>query len=133
MSKAEIITLDTNVLVRVVIDDPAAETQMAIARATVKQARQVYIPQIVQIETVWVCESCYGLDKTEIISMLEHLQQNQAFRLQQGDAFNEALHSFKENNVDFADCLILAEGTRHQSSVVTFDKRFAKLKGVRGL
>lgn len=131
MSAEGLTTLDTNVLVRILVDDPGGEGQITKARDAVKHAKQVYIPQIVQVESVWVFQSCYNLNKTEIISILEHLQQNEAFVLQQKNIFDAALNLYKTNNVDFADCLILAESLKLPGVLLTFDKRFARLKGVK--
>jgi predicted nucleic-acid-binding protein len=56
-----VIAVDTNVLVRVLVDDPGQKAQVAAARSQVKRAGQVWVAQIVQAETVWVLESAYGL------------------------------------------------------------------------
>lgn len=125
------ITLDTNVLVRIIIDDKEAESQVIKARNAVKQVKHAYIPQIVQIESVWVFESCYSLSKIEIISILEHLQQNQAFLLQRSTIFDAALDLYKNHAIDFADCLIGIENAEVRGTLVTFDKQFAKLKDVK--
>ena len=45
------ISLDTNVLVRVLVDDPQMPQQTEQARLRVSQLRQVYVTQIVQVET----------------------------------------------------------------------------------
>ena len=54
------IAVDTNVLVRLLINDPNSQTQVSLAKALLKRAGQVYVPQIVQIEMVWVLETAYG-------------------------------------------------------------------------
>lgn len=54
------LALDTNVLVRILIDDTQFIDQCAAARALASAAGEVYVPQVVQIETVWVLESAYG-------------------------------------------------------------------------
>lgn len=60
------IAVDTNVLVRILVDDPGAAPQMQSARALLEKSEALYVPQIVQVETVWVLESAYGFDKTAI-------------------------------------------------------------------
>ena len=57
------IAVDTNILVRLLIDDPSSLEQMDMAKALLRKARQVFVPQIVQIELVWVLESAYSFDK----------------------------------------------------------------------
>jgi predicted nucleic-acid-binding protein len=46
------IGIDTNVLVRVLVDDAAQPDQVRIARDHVRRAGSVFVPQIVQVETV---------------------------------------------------------------------------------
>jgi predicted nucleic-acid-binding protein len=120
------ITIDTNVLVRILIDDPDEQAQTDAARALAKTVRQVYVPQIVQVECVWVLESAYKLDKPTIIRLLEHLQSNSAFILQRSEIFHAALERFCKNNVDFSDCLILEESQEFGAPLYTFDKRLGK-------
>lgn len=76
---------------------------------------------------MWVLEAAYELDKSETVRILHHLQTNEAFQLQDELAFSEALRVFQENNVGFADSLILAVSNQEKYSVVTFDKKFARL------
>ena len=76
------IAVDTNVLVRLLINDPDSQTQVSLAKALLKRAKQVYVPQIVQIEMVWVLETAYGFDKSAVITVLKHLQQTLLFVLQ---------------------------------------------------
>jgi len=123
------IAVDTNVLVRILIDDPEEIVQTETARKLAKEAGRVYVPQIVQVESVWVLESCYKFEKTKVIGILEHIQENRAFILQRHDIFQSALQSFKTSTADFADCLILAESQQFKVPLYTFDKRCGKLTG----
>ncbi len=53
------IAIDTNILVRLLINDETAQAQVDLAKGLLKRAKQVYISQIVQIEMVWVLETAY--------------------------------------------------------------------------
>ncbi|MGH7822254.1 MAG: PIN domain-containing protein [Candidatus Binatia bacterium] len=123
------IAVDTNVLVRVLIDDPKEKRQVASARARVKQAGQVYIPQIVQVETVWVLETAYGLDKATVVGVLDQLLGNEAYTLQGKSSFETALAEFKGGKADFSDYLILAECKAAGYPLVTFDGELRKSPG----
>jgi predicted nucleic-acid-binding protein len=124
-----VIALDTHVLARVFVDDPGEETQTRIARDLVRQAGRVYVPQVVQVETVWVLESAYGLPKSETVRVLEHLLDNQAYRLQESDAFRDALEAYWAGSADFADYLVLAAARVVEAELVTFDRRLARSSG----
>lgn len=125
--------VDTNVLVRILVTDDKEIQQVKQARQFAKQAKQLFIPQIVQVELVWVLESAYELSKMEIMDILQHLYTNEAFQLQNEAAFADALHFYQLHNADFSDCLILVESKCEKSEVITFDKKFSKLPGVRRL
>lgn len=121
------IAIDTNVLVRVLIDDPDQHSQVTSARQFAKKNKKLFIPQIVQIELAWVLSSAYRIEKISIIHILKHLYENAAFVLQNENLFGSALHLFQTSNVDFSDCLILTESQEAQCQVATFDKKFSKL------
>lgn len=125
--------IDTNVLVRILLEEPGSSVQVKLARAFAKKQAKLFVPQIVQVELVWVLSGTYEVAKNEIITVLEHLANNEAFLLQNEDQFLEALHLLKTSNVDFSDCLILAESQNAGYSVVTFDKKFSKLPKVKVL
>lgn len=124
------IAVDTNVLVRALVDDPGAPRQTAVARARLKQAQEVYVPQIVQVEMVWVLDAAHKLRRSEILAVLTHLGENTAFHLQNRAQFEMALTEYGAGNADFADYLILAESRAKNMKLLTFDKRLQKSTGV---
>lgn len=124
------ISVDTNVLVRIMIDDPGASAQMLAARELASQAGMLFVTQIVQVETVWVLQSAYEFDKTALLGILEDLRGNPAVLLEQRHRFDAALSDYRVGNADFSDCLILAASRENRAKVHTFDRRFAKLPGV---
>ena len=125
------IAIDTNVLVRVVVEDVDQLHQTRIARKIVERALHVFVPQLVQVETVWVLESCYKFKKEQIIFFLKTVVENSAFILQHEQTFRSALKLFEKSSADFSDCLILAECEAAGYAVITFDKKFAKIEGVQ--
>jgi len=124
------IAVDTNVLVRLLINDPDSQTQVSLAKALLKRAKQVYVPQIVQIEMVWVLETAYGFDKSAVITVLKHLQQTLLFVLQDEAQFDIALALFENHIADFSDYLILSGCLENNHELFTFDKKFARLQSV---
>jgi predicted nucleic-acid-binding protein len=123
------IAVDTNVLVRILIDDPGATLQMLSARALLAKSGVVYVPQIVQVETVWVLETAYSFDKAAICKILEHLLHHPQFQLQLVESFESAFKLFHQHSADFSDCLILTESTSQNLQLFTFDKKLGRLKG----
>ena len=125
------IAVDTNVLVRLLINDPDSQTQVSLAKALLKRAKQVYVPQIVQIEIAWVLETAYGFDKPAVITVLKHLQQTLLFVLQNQTQFDSALTTFENHTADFSDYLILSDCLENNHQLFTFDKKFARLQSVK--
>ncbi|CAN5321412.1 type II toxin-antitoxin system VapC family toxin [soil metagenome] len=124
------IAVDTNVLVRILIDDDKQKQQTLLAREFAEKNICVFVAQLVQVELVWVLSSAYELEKAEIIGILKHLYENEAFVLQYEAHFVAGLQLHETTNVGFADCLIAIESNYANCDVITFDKKFAKLSRV---
>lgn len=122
--------VDTNVLVRILIEDEQQKEQVKKARRFAKKAANLFIPQIVQVELVWVLDAAYDLEKEAIIEILEHLENNEAFHLQNPRQFELALQLYADYAADFSDCLIMVESQVMKCNVVTFDKKFSRLPQV---
>ena len=125
------LALDTNVLVRVLVDDPGAPEQCRAARQAVSAAGEVFVSQVVQIETAWVLVSAYGLGKKRLQDIFGAIANHPAFHLQRRDVFVSALQTYLAASADFADCMILAESVGSGHELVTFDRRLGKLDGAR--
>lgn len=126
------ISLDTNVLVRILVDDPDNPKQNKQARALAEKQKKFYISQIVQAELYWVLERCYKFSKEALLIAFNEIMMNDAFLLENESNFDLAIHLFKSQNVDFSDVLILTNSKHANANcVVTFDKKFARLPNVQ--
>lgn len=124
------IAVDTNVLVRVLVNDPGQPAQVKAARDVIRKAGEVFISQIVQVEMVWVLETVYNLTRDDILLVVDTLALNNAYVLEHEHCFEEAVKMFRKDNADFADYLILASARNRSISLLTFDKRLARTSGV---
>ena len=121
--------VDTNILLRLLVDDSDNKKQCAAARKWAAELGEtLYISQIVQVEVVWVLKKAYEFPKENILLVLQTLYANGAFELQHSDIFRKALLYYNLNNIDFSDAIILseAESSMH-TPLVTFDKKLSKL------
>ena len=125
------IAVDTNVLVRLLVDEPSQPDQIRAARSLAMQAGVIHVSIVALVETVWVLESSYGIKKTRIMDVLSHLLNNEAFPLEAPSRCRAALTIFAETTADFSDCLILAGCSQVDLVLHTFDKRLARLNGAR--
>lgn len=126
--------LDTNVLVRLLVADDAA--QLAQAKALVRSAQRnnetLSIPITVMLELEWVLRSRYGFSRNVIAMTMNHLLETRELAFQDEAALEQALFSFHDSKADFADCvhasLCAADG---QSPLLTFDVQAARLPDTR--
>jgi predicted nucleic-acid-binding protein len=125
-----VISLDTNVVVRIFVDDPDNPEQTRKVREIVRQYKTVYITQVVQIETVWVLKQSYDFARAEITLVLERLLNNQAFKLENEAVFAVALQLYRSSNIDFADALILQNSRQQNLNLLSFDRKLQKQQGV---
>jgi len=115
------VAVDTNVLVRLIAQDDAAQVARA---ARLFQREQVWIAKTVLLETEWVLRYVYGFMTKDITDALQGLAGLSAVHLEDPVAVNQAL-SWLDAGVDFADGLHLAscgDATRFAS----FDARLMK-------
>lgn len=127
------ISVDTNVLVRIFIDDKSI-SQVKKARLLAQKEKQIFIAQTVQTELVWVLKRAYKITKPQILLILDEIKNNAAFIIHNNGLYDTALSLYEKYNIDFSDCLIFAESFEEQSKkIYTFDKQFAKLPHVSNL
>lgn len=125
------IAIDTNVLVRVLIKDPNAAEQCKQALNLINTYSDLWVSKIVLVETVWVLESVYLLNKEQLIIVLEKLAQHPHVELENAGTIDSVLTLFSASNADFADCLILNDAQREQLMLHTFDRKLSRLHGTK--
>lgn len=127
------IAIDTNILVRILIDDESQPKQVKTARQFARKHPLLFISATVQVELIWVLEYCYKMSKPELIYALKHLNENETFILQNKSQFSTAVSLYESHAVDFSDCMIYAQASEEGIELTTFDKKFAKLPKVKRL
>jgi predicted nucleic-acid-binding protein len=123
--------VDTNVLVRLVTRDDAA--QVASSETFIEKG--AWVSHLVLAEMTWVLGAAYDLDHGAIATTVEMLLSHASLTLQDSDVVSEALeHYRKKPSLGFSDCLVL-EITRKagHTPLGTFDKNLSKLQGAERL
>jgi predicted nucleic-acid-binding protein len=126
------IGIDTNVLVRYLVRDDAAQFERARRRIRreVESGEPVLISHVVVLETEWVLRSRYDLSKADILGTFSSLLDAADLNFEDEPTLEESLYAWKESTADFADCLISA---RHRklgcTATATFDAKALKLPG----
>jgi predicted nucleic-acid-binding protein len=123
--------IDTNVLLRVLVDDPTAPEQNQLARDLLAEADSVWVSLVVLVETVWVLESAYRFDASAILSALEAVITHPGIDIEAYERIDRALSIYSDGHTDFADCLILAGALERRLTLHTFDRKLARLHGAK--
>jgi len=123
-------TLDTNVVVRLLIGDDPQQTPIAEqAFLTAIASGGVYLPDVVLAEVAWVLRG-YDLERATRYQLLERLVRTRGVVVDDIDAVIDALEQFRLGG-DLADQLILARATNTGAlPVLSFDRRFSGCDGV---
>lgn len=132
------IAVDTNVLLRYLLNDDAA--QVDTAASLIKGDDTVLITDVVLTETLWTLSGKkYRLNKDQLAGVVHALFEEPNVRFEDGAAVWMALNDYLESDgADFADVLIInkaqavakAQGGPFSGSY-TFDKAAQKLQGAR--
>lgn len=120
------IGVDTNVLVRVLVDDVSAPEQCKKARALLIQQDTVFIHTVVLIETIWVLQRAYSVNKEQILVLLNQLLLQKTLIFESRPLVETALNMYRADNFEFSDALILASHDVKQCQLYTFDKKLGK-------
>lgn len=126
------IGLDTNVLVRYLVQDDPVQSRKASQLITRECTREEpgFINRIVLCELVWVLESAYGYSKDTIAGVVEKVLRTTQFQIEDVQAAWTAFRLYQKGKADFADCLLSAVNRNHGCKrTVTLDQRAGKLEG----
>lgn len=122
--------VDTNVLVRFLVQDDEAQFEKArkLIKREVAVGRRIFVSQLVLLETEWVLRSRYSLPKNLIIEAMSRLLDATDVQFEDEPAIEEALFVWKDATADFADCLIGAQNRRLGCrATASFDVKACKL------
>ncbi|HTV97831.1 MAG TPA: type II toxin-antitoxin system VapC family toxin [Steroidobacteraceae bacterium] len=122
--------LDTNVLVRWILDDDprqAARVQQLFEEVS-EQQLPLFVPSTVMLELEWVLRSRYKFDKSTVLGAFNALLETQELEFQDEPALERALSLYRQASADFADCLHAGQcGSAGRAPMMTFDETAARL------
>jgi len=124
-----VIGIDTNVLVRYIVQDDPAQSKRA--NRLIEEECSVTIPGfislVVLVELIWVSESCYGAARSEVAELVRRILSIRQLVVQDTETAWKALRLFESSKADFADCLVeRTAAAAGCSAVMTFDKVAAR-------
>ena len=125
------IGLDTNVLVRYLVQDDPGQSRKATQVIAKRCTRDDpgFVNRIVLCELVWVLESAYGYSKDTIVVVLEKLLRTSQLKIEDMQSAWIAFRMYQKGKADFADCLLGATNRIGGcNETVTFDQAASKLE-----
>lgn len=118
------IALDTNVLVRFLVEDDPDQGARAkgLVSSAVARGEALHVSRIVLCELVWVLTAAYGFGRERVARIVDSLLHARELDFADVDACLMALRRYRAGRGDLADYLILADA-RGQGceAVATFD------------
>ena len=127
-------SLDTNVLVRLIVKDDDRQTLVVAALLTqrAKQSESLFVAVTVMLELEWVLRSGYKFSKVDVIRALSSLLMTVELVFESEGPLEQALASYEEGDADYADCLHLALASAHDAlPFLTFDVAAYAGKGAK--
>lgn len=127
------IAIDTNVLLRLFVNDDAAQAAKARALfdAHADEDDSLWVADMVLAELVWALDRSYGRPRSDIVTVLRALAGNATVQLESAACLRDATALYERGPADFVDCL-LATKARALGCIAlrSFDKKMKGLPGV---
>ncbi|VGO12030.1 hypothetical protein PDESU_00579 [Pontiella desulfatans] len=121
--------LDTNVLVRYIVQDDPKQSKLATEcieqRCTSESPG--FVNLVVLCELTWVLARGYGYGRDTVAAVLRGILSSPELRVEGDEAAWQALKVYEQGTAGFADGLIGIQNRRAgASATVTFDRKAAK-------
>jgi predicted nucleic-acid-binding protein len=123
--------VDTNLLVRLLVRDDAAQLEAAEEFI----AAGAWVSHLVLAETLWVLDAVYARSPQQLALAVERLLSHAHLSLQDAEVVEAALQKFRARpGLGFSDCLVLETARKAgHLPLGTFDRRLARLDGAQRL
>lgn len=126
------IALDTNVLVRFLVEDEPAQTRRAKAllQKALDAGEALFVPEVVLCEIAWVLQRRYDYGRPEICQILSQLLRARQLSFSASEKVARAVEAYQKGRGGFSDYLISEDAkTAGCSSLATFDRKLLREKG----
>ncbi len=117
------IGLDTNVLVRYVMqDDPRQSPRATRLVESLSPEEPGFVPLVAVLELAWVLSGSYGLSRAQVATVLDTLLRSKELVLDRAELVTQALSRYGAQGADLADALIeRTAAAAGCSATLTFD------------
>ena len=120
------IGLDTNVMVRYLVQDDEQQSKLAtdLIEDQCSTESPLFINEITLCEIIWVLKRAYGYEKTVILDILQQLLACKDLVFSSHSEASLALRDYEVGNADFSDYFIGQLNKKHGCAFTySFDKK----------
>jgi predicted nucleic-acid-binding protein len=130
-----VIGVDTNVLLRYLLDDDPKQSPKAAAFFEARSDRDpAFVSLVAIVEVVWYLRSRDRMSSDRVTGVLRSLLSAREIVVQAPDVVRRGIRDSQEHGTDIADAVIAALGIDADCDyTVTFDKKAGALPGMREL
>jgi predicted nucleic-acid-binding protein len=118
---------DTNILVRLIVNDDPQRAARAVEFIKRQDAKNIFVCYGVVLETFYVLKKVYGLSQADILAKIQDLLRIEQFYFEQEIPLRLALAK-SAKGMGFYDALIGEIGVTRAVKTYTFDKDLKKDK-----
>jgi predicted nucleic-acid-binding protein len=124
--------LDTSVVVRLLTKSPLDQAETALKRilALKSDRYRVLVSDFVVLEAFHVLRHIYKVPVKKVVAVLLDFLESNLVEPDQDASSVKVLKECLSGNMDFMDQLIRMDYAKSTDKILTFDKKFSKLKGV---
>ncbi|MGD0864932.1 MAG: type II toxin-antitoxin system VapC family toxin [Rhizomicrobium sp.] len=126
------IGLDTNILVRYLVQDDPVQSPIAthLIERRLSEDDPGFVTIVAMVETAWVLERIYGFSDADIAAAIERMLQIDLLVVENEQDVFTAMVELAEGRGSFADALIGARGAGAGCShTLTFDRKALRIPG----
>ena len=119
------IGVDTNLLVRILVEDDAEQLKRArtLLDGVAERSETAFVGDIVLAELEWVLEDAYKVPRARILQALQAIVGSKRFELDDRRRVVEALELYQNGKAELSDYLIGLSASQHGAGTTyTFDR-----------
>lgn len=125
------IGIDTNILVRFLVGDDAKQANKVykLFKKAEDEKTELFVPSVVILELIWVLESAYEIDRSNIIDSINQLILMPIFQFENLSAIQNLIPKAQESKFDLSDLFIAHTANANGcETVFTLDKKASKYR-----
>jgi|SRR3989344_531889 len=120
---------DTNVILRFLLDDIPSQAQQTqtLLKSIESGKDRATLPLLTFVELDFALRKFYTFPKKDTLEKLHAIARLPGIEIEQHAVVTSSLLYYELYTIDYIDAIFLAQAVIHKQTLVTFDKKLAKL------